>query len=688
MKLRDKAKVDAAQTGDNSKYSVYKKLRNEVCMKLRNAKTHYYNEKFNESNDSKEMWRISTSVLGKFRTNFPSQIMFDQKLLSRPIDIATEMNHFFLNKIKKLKGIRIDDDPLTELKEYLSVKNIAKNQFKFKEVSKQKMQEILLLLKGKKSCGPDWICGYSLKIASKVIQEEIRYLINLSILSGTFSVQWKKSKVLPAFKNKGSNSDAKNYCPLSNLSEVSKLIELAVYYHIFEYLSSKDLIHPHHHGFLKYHSTATALQQLVDLWVPAADKENLSASLLLDLSAGFDVINHDILKLKLSEYGLDETALSWFNSYMSGREQCVQVESRFSSFLAVPWGVPQGSILGPLLFIIYVNELPEVIGSLQDSLDQGSVVVYADDNTPTVADSDVGTLIQKAQLTAAKTTFWFKRNDMVVSGEKTKLMILGTHLNRKLQLENAKDLRMEVEVDGNKVYPSKSEKLLGVICNDNINWKNQLYGDDDNKGLIRELSQRIGVLTALRRYLTYDKFRQVVAGIFTSKLLYCINVWTGVWDIPGQQGDFNNVSISKHNMHNLQVLQNKTLRLMSNSNKYTPTSQMLQMTNSMSVHQLGALHILLQVYKTHQTRRPVYHYKRLFNNCQSGTNMRSDANLQSRVEFSLSTGRSSFFYQGAKLWTSLPMQIKTCQTASGFKRRCTEWIKSNIKIKPQVSGLN
>ena len=130
------------------------------------------------------------------------------------------------------------ENPLAELKKYLSTKNIKRNQFRFKEVTQQKFISLLSQLKGKKSSGPDWICGFSLKLAAKILQEELRYLVNLSILSGTFSKEWKRTKVFPAFKNKGSKFEAKNYRPLSNLSEVSKLVELAVYDQIFDYLSS------------------------------------------------------------------------------------------------------------------------------------------------------------------------------------------------------------------------------------------------------------------------------------------------------------------------------------------------------------------------------------------------------------------------------------------------------------------
>ena len=233
----------------------------------------------------------------------------------------------------------------------------------------------------------------------------------------------------------------------------------------------------------------------------AADQGKLSASLLLDLSAGFDVVNHKLLLLKLSEYGFDEVSLTWFHSYLTGRLQCVQVESSLSPLLEVPWGVPQGSILGPLLFTIFINELPEVVTPTVDSeensnddedkdIDEGTVVVYADDNTPTVADVDPNRLFYKTQTIANNITEWFHQNDMVVSGEKTKFLLIGTPINRKLKVEDKGDLDTSVIIEGESVEPTRSEKLLGVLVNNSLTWKNHLFGDDEHPGLLSDLSKR------------------------------------------------------------------------------------------------------------------------------------------------------------------------------------------------------
>ena len=390
-------------------------------------------------------------------------------------------------------------------------------------------------MKGKKSCGIDWICGYSLKLASKYLIQEIGMLINISIKTGQFYSKWKYSKILPGYKNKGSAFDSAFFRPISNLSELSKLTEKVVYQQVYQYLHRHGLLHPDHHGFLQNHSTATALQQLVDTWLRAADAGKLSATILLDLRAGFDVINHEILIDKLKEYNFGETTLSWFRSYLMGRHQCVQIESSFSPFLSVPWGIPQGSILGPLLFLIYVNELPEVVkeadiagestdGDDDDTKeDETSIVVFADDNSTTTSHKEPEVLQQKIQAKGAKVIEWFKTNEITCSGGKTKLLFTGTKNNRQNRIEN-RNITPKINLGDEIIKESSSEKVLGVTVNNIITWSNHLYGDHENEGLIPGLSKRLGMLIKLRKFMTNQKFSKIVEGIFTSKLIYGMNL--------------------------------------------------------------------------------------------------------------------------------------------------------------------
>ena len=424
----------------------------------------------------------------------------------------------------------------------------------------------------------------------------------------------------------------------------------------------------------------------MDIWLAAAENEKISAAILLDLSAGFDVINHKVLLSKLKEYGLDDLAISWFEDYLSQRSQCVQIESKFSSFLDVIWGVPQGSILGPLLFVIFINELPETIkldGNDADNNNEDDdaehIVVYADDNTPTTSHKDPTTLEVKTQRIADCVSDWFSRNDMLVSSEKTKLLYIGTRMNRSHKIEKPSFVPT-LNVCGESIQVTHCEKLLGLMINDTMTWKNHLYGDDDeNPGLLKTLSKRVGMLKKLRKHIPVPKFKQIMAGLFTSKLTYGMCVWTAVWDIPGQVVEESRTSLTKRDMQRLQALQNKSLRLVNWTDRSTPTSELLRSTDALSVHQLGAYLSLVQVFKIRQTRQPEYHYRRLFNGSDTDN---GGVNGRSRVEFGLSLSRGSFFYQGSRLWSALPGNFKLIRNQGRFKKMCKQWIKSNVKIKP------
>ena len=295
---------------------------------MKSAESNHHKEKFsNHQEDPKETWKAAYQILSKSRCDFPSQMMFGTKLISKPLEIANEMNKFFVSKIEKLKTRNVStSESLTELNTFLSKKNIPEGGFSIKEVNDEDIKKIIQKMKGKKSRGLDWICGFSLKLAAPFLIPELKALVNISISTGSFYTKWKRTKVLPGFKNKGSKFDAQFYRPISNLSEVSKFAERIVHEQTYNYFVQNGLLHPDHHGFIQHHSTATALHQLVDLWQRAANEGKLSATLMLDLRAGFDVINHPILLEKLKKYGFDSQTLNWFRSYFNERYQRVQIE--------------------------------------------------------------------------------------------------------------------------------------------------------------------------------------------------------------------------------------------------------------------------------------------------------------------------------------------------------------------------
>ena len=716
MGRRDKLKKKAAETGGEADYNEYKVERNKVTKMLRSAKQNYYDEKFSaETASSAEIWKAAYSLLGNTRSGFPSQIMINGKLITKPIHLATEMNKFFIKKIANLKNENNDGrdgghdgeqfgdgDATGVLRRFLSAKQLPISGFNMKEISTEEMKNIIKGMKGKKSCGLDWICGFSLKIAAYTLCEELKFLTNLSIRNGKFASHWKKAKVLPAFKNKGSKYEADYYRPLSNLSEVSKLTERAVHSQVYRYFEDHNLFHPNHHGFLRNHSTTTAVQQIFDYWMKSLDEGKFVGSLLLDLSAGFDVIDLDILLEKLVLYGFRNDTLKWFSSYLKERHQCVQVESAFSPFLPISWGIPQGSILGPLIFLIFINEMPDVarkevndeVQEIPDALEEdekeseaeiseAEIVVFADDNTPMITDENPKDLQDKLEVLADKVTKWFHSNHMIVSGEKTKLIVTSTAANRRNRMG---DYLLKVKVDGHEQIESDSEKLLGMMVNKDGNWKTHLCGDGGKvKGLLQDLSKRIGMLKNLRKNLSTNKFKILISGLFTSKMTYGIAAWGTVWGINArfQEENWNSITMRKVEMKKLQVLQNSTLRLLLDKKYDTPTSILLGDSKSLSVNQMVAHTILCQVWKIKKSAQPEYHFERLFGGRPEHMNIgtRSAANNDLQVNFRLSVGRGSFFYLATNLWNSIPTEIRDSATYLSFKTAARKWTLSRIPMK-------
>ena len=378
MRVRDSYKKKAVKNNSQIYWEKFKEIRNKVNSELTKAKTAFFCNKFEncaQSKDMKHSWKLINILLGKNKkSNNISQLKCDDVVISDDTLKAEAFNDFFVNIGVNLAN-EIENDSLctnfSDDENYHS--NYYSNiNFKFSEISMDDIICQLRNLKISKSTGIDNIPAIALKLSAEVIGPSLTWIYNLSIKTGIYVDEWKKAWVMPIFKS-DDRQRCENYRPISILPIVSKILERSVFNQIYKFLNDNSLLSKHQSGFRPKHSTLTTLIHMCDTLYENMDNGQLSGVVFLDIRKAFDSINHTILLQKMNDqFGIKNVELDWFKSYLTNREQACIVNGAMSSPKTIVCGVPQGSILGPLLFLLYINDLPEC-------LEKTSPHLYADD---------------------------------------------------------------------------------------------------------------------------------------------------------------------------------------------------------------------------------------------------------------------------------------------------------------------
>ena len=378
IKYRDRLYVNWKKCRPHSpKYHLLETSFKSFCgilqKSIRLAKTQYYYQQFqNYKADIKKTWNKINEIIRKNKKchDLPKYFLHNEQILTDDTDIAICFNNFF-SQIGPTLANSIETPVNKSHKDYLKT-NIA-SSFSFSSVSENDILKIISKLKSKSSCGHDGLSTILLKYIAKEIVCVLTRIINQSLCTGIFPNSLKIAKIMPVFK-KDDPHIADNYRPISLLPSISKVFEKVAYIQVYDYFMEKKLLYNSQYGFRKMHSTELAALEITDKIILHLDQGKLPLAIYLDLSKAFDTIDHSILLYKLQYYGIHGNAIEWFKSYLSNRKQYVEINGKTSPYANITTGVPQGSILGPLLFIIYMNDIASVT-------DHFHSVLYADDTS-------------------------------------------------------------------------------------------------------------------------------------------------------------------------------------------------------------------------------------------------------------------------------------------------------------------
>ena len=461
IRTRDYLKKKANKTGSKYLHQAFQQIRNKVKYGIRKLRSEYYRNKIEENRGNlKATWKILKEVTNKGNKSTDiNEVLFEGEKVTDVKIIPEAFHHHFAS----IGGKLASDIPEPKMQscDYLSKTGKFTSRFRFKKIHPKSVFAILSKLKNGKASGMSMIPNKILKSAKHIISESLTDIFNASLESNTFPDDLKVAGVTPIFKN-GERNDLQNYRPISVLCTAARVFEKLIYQQLYDYLMENSILNNCQWGFRSAHSTALALIDCTNNWLIGIDNGKINSTILLDVKKAFDTIDHDILLRKLSHYGISHTELEFFRSYLCNRLQCCSVNGHTSSFKTINCGVPQGSILGPLLFIIYVNDLPLCI-------ENGHVTMYADDTSSSNGISTVEDITRNFIPDIKNVMDWLKATNLSLNVMKTEFILTGTTQN----ILKIGDL-LAIRVQGHTVKRVYKAKYLGIVIDDKLTWKDHI----------------------------------------------------------------------------------------------------------------------------------------------------------------------------------------------------------------------
>ena len=602
------------QFGNNSEF---KKQRNKVNSLKRRSKRQYIQKLLISTKDSRSIWK-AINILTNKHTTKTQQVIKDI--------LPDSMNNHFANIAERvIINNRSEENTFTHLKEFVNKKHII-FPFNLPFMTVLDVSKSISSLKHKGTRDLEGLDGKILGTACPVIIDSLTYLYNLCIEKNYFPLKFKEAKIIPLYKS-GSTSDPCNYRPISILSLIAKPLEKHLQKHLYSYVIENQLLHNDQSGFRKNHSCHTALIQLSDDLLNNINENKFSGLIFIDFQKAFDVINHSILLQKLQILKLPPDFISLISSFLTDRNQCVVINNEISKFLPTAYGVPQGSVLGPLLFSIYVNDLPCF---LNDKCE-----MFADDTTLHSCDSDPNVLSKKLQDNLDKVIDWTELNHMSLNSQKTKCMYVSARQKR----QKMKSYFKPIYIGQNSVDEVYSHKILGVTIDRDLSW----YEHTSN--LVKKLSIKLFQLSQIKHFLDVHSRKL----FFFAHIVPIIDYASTLWD---NCSDTNLKQINRMYKRALKIILLKASSL---------TPQDLKKLNLLTLQNRLMFNKAVSMHKVNYGKAPEKISSKFVVNHHRHKHLFSLPRPRNNIF------KNSFLYSGGNLWNNLPTEFKLITNLDTFK---------------------